>query len=378
MTTRTQFDVGEIFRSFGQDYERAHALTGVQRRVLRAVASCRTDVLGGHVENCGNCGHSEISYNSCRDRHCPKCQGINSLIWVEERKSELLPVPYFHLVFTIPASLNSFVHSDAKKLYNILFSAMSESLLGLFRDEYGATPAVVSVLHTWGSNMSLHPHIHCIVSGGGLSPDGRRWIHTGGEYLLDIKKLSGKFKETFLKRLESSFQGHLIPPAAVSADWVVFCKKPFAGAEDFVEYIGRYTHRTAISNGRIKDFRPGDATVAIEYKDYRSTGEDGIPELRTMVLTAEEFIRRFMTHVLPHGFRKLRFHGIFAGKKRNANMRICRGIFGLPTEKTGNCEVRKKHPCPVCGGEMRKVGDIPADTERKFIVFRNELWRSVA
>ena len=375
---KAEFDTGEIFRRFGQEYERAHDLTGVQRRFLRAVASCRTDVLGGHVEKCGSCGHTEISYNSCRDRHCPKCQGINSMIWVEARKSELLPVPYFHLVFTIPSSLDDFVNYDAKKLYNILFSAMSESLLGLFRKEYGATPSVVSVLHTWGSNMSLHPHIHCIVSGGGLSQDGKRWIHTGGKYLLDVKKLSASFKSVFLKKLESSFQGHLIPPAAVSADWVVFCKKPFAGAEKFVEYIGRYTHRAAISNSRIKDFNPEAGTVTIEYKDYSNTDADGVPELKTMELTAEEFIRRFMLHVLPQGFRKIRFHGISAGKKRKANLRKCRELFGLPVEKSPTCKVREKDPCPACGGEMRKTEDIPPDMEKKFIVFRNELWRNVA
>ena len=190
-------DCGEIFRMFGQEYEETHDMSSVQRRVMRAVASCRTSTLGGHVGKCGNCGHEEISYNSCRDRHCPKCQGIDSRIWVAERKAELLPVQYFHLVFTLPSSLDDFTQLDARNFYNVLMDASSEELIKMFKEVYGAVPAVISVLHTWGSNMSTHPHVHCIVSGGGLDVSGSGWTSTPDGFLLDVTELSRRFRDTF-------------------------------------------------------------------------------------------------------------------------------------------------------------------------------------
>lgn len=373
----TRFDIGEIFRMFGQEYESKRGMTSGQRRVLRAVASCRTEALGGHVDRCGSCGRAEVSYNSCRDRHCPKCQGAQSRKWVDARKAELLPVPYFHLVFTIPASLAVLVQSDARRLYGLLFEAMSESLLPLFRQRHKAVPSVVSVLHTWGSDLSLHPHLHCVVSGGGLSLDGRSWIPTGGDYLLDVKELSARFKSEFLKRLAKAFPGFAVPPEASGPDWVVFCQKPFAGPEAFVEYIGRYTHRAAVSNGRILDFDPAARTVTLDCKDYRAAGPDGAAPRRPVVLDVLEFIRRFLSHVLPGGFRKIRFHGLGAGKNRAANLAKSRALHGLPSEAAEPAAPGKAR-CPACGGTMEKAAELPPDKGKTPIVFRNERKRTAA
>jgi hypothetical protein len=371
---QTPHDCGDIFRRFGQEYERTHEMTGVQRRVMRAVASCRTSTLGGHVGRCGSCGHEEIAYNSCRDRHCPKCQGINSRIWVEERKAELLPVQYFHLVFTVPSSLNDFAQLDSKVFYNVLMDASSEALVRMFREVHGAVPAVVSVLHTWGSNMSIHPHVHMVVSGGGLDVSGAGWTSTPEGFLLDVRDLSTRFRSTFARMFRRRFQSHLEPEGVFERDWVVFCKKPFAGAEEFVEYVGRYTHRSAISNRRIRDFDHVTGTVSIEYKDYRSEDEDGLPELKTMELTACEFIRRFLSHVLPRGFRKIRFYGIFAGRNRAANIAGCRSIFNLPPLQKIELEKPEHSICTRCGGEL-SFNDEILPSGPPHIVFRNETWR---
>ena len=370
-------DCGEIFRMFGQQYEETHDMSSVQRRVMRAVASCRTSTLGGHVGKCGNCGHEEISYNSCRDRHCPKCQGIDSRIWVAERKAELLPVQYFHLVFTLPSSLDDFTQLDARSFYNVLMDASSEELIKMFKEVYGAVPAVTSILHTWGSNMFMHPHVHCVVSGGGLSPDGSGWTSTPEDFLLDVRELSRRFRDTFARMLRRRFPQHLEPAGVFEKDWVVFCKKPFAGAEAFVEYVGRYTHRTAISNRRIKDFDPITGTVTIEYKDYSSEDADGLPELKAMELTAMEFIRRFLSHVLPRGFRKIRFYGFIAGRQRAANIARCRSIFGLPHLIKTEHEEPEHNICTVCGGEVSFHENI-LPSGPPHVVFRNEAWRMTA
>jgi hypothetical protein len=372
--TPVTHDCGEIFRMFGQEYEGTHDMSSVQRRVMRAVASCRTSTLGGHVGKCVNCGYEEISYNSCRDRHCPKCQGIDSRLWVAERKAELLPVEYFHVVFTVPASLNDFSQLDAKAFYNVLMDASSETLVKMFREVHGSVPAVVSVLHTWGSNMSIHPHVHMVVSGGGLDVSGSGWTSTPEDFLLDVKELSARFRDTFARMFRRRFPQHLEPDGVFGKDWVVFCKKPFAGAEEFVEYVGRYTHRSAISNRRIKSFDHGTGEVTIEYKDYRSEDEDGLPELKIMELTATEFIRRFLSHVLPRGFRKIRFYGIFAGRQRTANIARCRSIFGLPTLQKTEEEKPENNVCTVCGGEMNFHEDV-LPSGPPHIVFRNETWR---
>ncbi|VVB84293.1 Putative transposase [uncultured archaeon] len=370
-------DCGDIFRRFGQEYERTHDMTGVQRRVMRAVASCRTSALGGHAGRCTSCGHEEISYNSCRDRHCPKCQGINSRIWVAERISELLPVQYFHLVFTVPSPLNDSAQLDAKAFYNVLMDASSESLIRMFRDVHGAVPAVVSVLHTWGSSMCLHPHVHMIVSGGGLDVRGSGWTSVPDGFLLDVKDLSRRFRDTFARMFRRRFPGQLEPAGVFEKDWVAFCRKPFAGAEEFVEYVGRYTHRAAISNRRIRDFNRETGVVTIEYKDYRAGDADAIPEIRTMELPAMEFIRRFLQHCLPKGFRKIRFYGIFAGKKRYANIARCRCIFNLPPLQKTEIEKPEHNVCTRCGGEIIFNEEIMPPSA-PHIVFRNETWRKSA
>lgn len=286
-------------------------------------------------------------------------------------------MPYFHLVFTIPDSLNSFAIDDARRLYSVLFSASSDSLLRLFRRVYGAVPAAVSVLHTWGSNLSLHPHIHCVVSGGGMSPDGR-WVPAGGDFLLDVRELSAEFKKSFLRELRTAFPGREAPSEAAASDWVVFCRKPFADPGRFVEYIARYTHRAAISNGRIAGFDRDKGTVSVSYKDYKGSSPDEPPERRIMELPVMEFIRRFLMHVLPRGFRKIRTIGLFAGKKRSAKMSRCRALFGLASKVVTESEPDGKPRCPACGSTMERISEIPPDRTLRFITFRNELRRSVA
>ena len=372
---RPQFEVADIFRDYGEKYKKTHPMSKQQRKVMHAITVCRTSFLGGHIEKCDECGHERISYNSCRNRHCPKCQGIRMRKWVDKRKSELLPIPYFHLIFTIPHTFNVLIAYNEKVIYKILFKAASHALATLAGKYLGGTLGTIATLHTWGQNLSLHSHLHCIVTGGALSFDKKRWVPAGEEYLFDVNELSDEFRKKFCALMKNARKkGDLTfkHKAAYLSNknryaqfldeqdniqWVVYCKKPFAGPEKVIEYIGRYTHRVAISNSRIKSIK--DGKVTFDYKDYRDVDEKGIPKHKLMVCTAEHFIRLFMLHILPKNFVKIRFYGILAGACKNKNIQRCRQLIGLPKELPSLINENKELEndsslCPICGkGIMR-------------------------
>jgi hypothetical protein len=337
---RTEYDVGAIFRRWGPEYSRTHAMHGRQRRVMSSIAACRTAALGGHLERCDTCGFERPAYNSCRDRHCPTCQGVRLRKWLSARLGELLPVEYFHTVFTLPDTFNVLVPRNERVLYGLLFRAASEALRTLARRHWDAEPGVIAVLHTWGQGLWLHPHLHCIVTGGGLADDRQRWQYTARPgFLFDVAELSGEFRRRFcrlLRRARLTFAGdaaRFSDPAVFkqfidgeqSRPWVVYCKPPVAGAAKVLEYISRYTHRVALSNRRILEVTD-EGTVTIDWKDYRDTASDGTPRHKRLELSAIEFIGRFLRHVLPRGFRKIRFYGIFAGRDKERKLAICREL----------------------------------------------------
>jgi len=375
--------VADIFRDYGDEYARTHPMSKQQRKVMHDIKVCRTSFLGGHLEKCDECGHERISYNSCRNRHCPKCQGIAMRKWIAKRKSELLPIPYFHLIFTIPHAFNVLIPYNEKVIYAILFKAASQALAKLSGKYLGGSLGIIAVLHTWGQNLSLHSHLHCIVTGGALSFDKRHWIASSEEFLFDVYELSDEFRKRFCSLMKNarkkgalSFNhkaaylsdenafAHLIHEQE-NIDWVVYCKKPFAGPDKVIEYIGRYTHRVAISNSRIKSVKEGKITI--DYKDYQDLNKNGIPKHKDMIFTAEHFIRLFMLHILPESFVKIRFYGILAGSYRNENIQHCRDLFGLPRQLSSladeNIESEKDSCiCPVCGkGTMHYEGIIECE-----------------
>jgi len=351
-TKRTEFDLGEIIRTFGQNYELTHPMHSEQRKAFRAIASCRTSVLGGHQLKCPECGYEEISYNSCRNNNCPKCQGKKRKEWVASKIKELLPVPYFHLIFTISDFFNDLHHSHYKELYNAIFKTSSGSLMYFFK-KAGGVPAIISIAHSWGQILSIHPHIHMLVTGGCLSPDRKKWIRIGNNYLFDVEKLSAEFKRRFLKEIKKRIPELHIPDSINDQEWVVFCKKPFAGPEVVVKYLGRYVKRSAIANSRIKDV--SDGKVTFEYKNYRKCDKNNIPETGLMPLETDEFIRRFMQHIPPANFRRIRSYGILAGREAKAKLQAARELTLLedftrqevekPTEVS---ETLTTHLCPQC------------------------------
>ena len=320
---RTEFDLGEIIRLHGQEYERKHPMYSEQRKAFRAIASCRTSVLGGHKLKCPKCAHEEISYNSCRNSNCPKCQGIKRKDWVGKRIAELLPVPYFHLIFTISDFFNDLHYSHYKILYNAIFKASSGALMHFFKKR-GGVPAITAIAHSWGQAMTVHPHVHMLVTGGCLSPDRKQWFTIGSNYLFDVEKLSAEFKKRFLKDIKRRIPQLAIPESVNEKEWVVFCKKPFAGAEVVVKYLGRYVNRSAIANSRIKDVSGGNITF--EYKNYRKCDKSNIPITELMTLKADEFIRRFLQHIPPANFRRVRFYGISAGKECKAKLQAAKEL----------------------------------------------------
>lgn len=346
---RTEFDVGSIFRSFGQAYERQHLLSSSQRKALRALAVCRTEFLGGHLEQCDSCGFEQPQYNSCRNVNCPKCQGIERRRWVESRLGEMLPVPYFHVVFTLPSILLNRGITDAE-LYRLLFSASSRTLLNFFRTYFGGEPGLISVLHTWGQTMCHHPHVHFLVTGGCLCFDSKRWISTQPDYLFDVKALSREFRHRFLKGLEK-IEGILSTGSGFAGqDWVVYCQKPFASPEKVIEYLGRYVYRTAISNRRIKSVSNGEVTF--EYKDYRDKDENGVPKHKSMTVPALTFIGLFLQHVLPGRFRRIRYYGFLAGRERYTKLDRCRELVAHLYEQSESpsegSELAEDRICPQC------------------------------
>ncbi|WP_082904043.1 IS91 family transposase [Devosia elaeis] len=368
---RATIEVADIFRSAGPAYRAAHAghLSLGQLKVMSAIETCRTAALGGHVEACSDCGHQRIAYNSCRNRHCPRCQGAAARTWLEAQEANLLPVGYFHVVFTLPAEIADIAFQNKARIYDLLFKAASETMLTIAADpkHLGARIGITAVLHSWGSAMTHHPHIHMIVPGGGITPDGR-WISSRPAFLLPVRVLGALFRRLFITRLldlhgagklaffgklaglndRRAFQRHLAP--ARRKRWVVYAKAPFAGPEAVLAYLSRYTHRVAISNSRLLRFDGSEITF--RYKDYRRSGAN---RQQVMTLTADEFIRRFLLHTLPRGFHRIRHYGLLASSARKDCLAQARDMLGVapttddpPTAETSD----PLPPCPCCGGTM--------------------------
>ena len=382
-------EVADIFRRFGPAYRHRQADSLGRRplRVMSAIERCRTAALGGHVERCAACGHRRISYNSCRDRHCPKCQSLARAQWLEDRQAELLPeVEYFHVVFTIPEPIAAIAYQNRKVLYDILFRTSAETLRTIAADpqHLGAEIGFLTILHTWGQNLLHHPHVHCVVPGGGIAPDGSRWIGCRRGFFLPVRVLSRLFRRLFLEALHQTFRAgklhfysqlasledaqafaaYLAPVA--QAEWVVYAKPPFGGAQQVLAYLGRYTHRVAISNNRLLSLREG--RVSFLWKHYKQGGAK-----RTMTLEAEEFMRRFLLHVLPEGFQHIRSYGFLGNRHRHTKLALCRRLLGAPI-----CTAAESNPiedyrdryerltgkslreCPSCGrGRMVCIETFP-------------------
>src|SRR6266704_2007365 len=330
---RPKLEVADILRRYGEAYRQQHdaSLSTAQRRVMTAIEVCRTAALGGHLEHCDSCAYERPCYDSCRDRHCPKCQSLARAEWVEKRKAEILPTPYFHVVFTLPEPIAAIAYQNKDLVYDILFRATAETLSTIAADpqHLGVEIGFFAVLHTWGQNLLFHPHLHCVVPGGGISPDGSRWIACRPGFFLPVRVLSRLFRRLFLQHLQAAFaQGklqffssleRLREPQAFAqylaplrqTEWVVYAKPPFGGPEQVLNYLGRYTHRVAISNNRLLNI--DHCKVSFRYTDYRHQSRH-----KTMTLEADEFIRRFLLHVLPEGFQRLRHYGFLSHRYRSA------------------------------------------------------------
>lgn len=369
---RTSLEVADIFRSAGPAYRVAHAghLSLDQLKVMSAIETCRTAALGGHVEACTECGHWRVAYNSCRNRHCPRCQGAAARTWLAERQADLLPVGYFHVVFTLPAEVADIALQNKAAVYGLLFQVASETMTTIAADpkHLGARIGIIAVLHTWGSALTHHPHIHMVVPGGGLSRDGKRWISSRPAFLLPVRVLGKLFRRLFLTRLTAlydtgrlAFYGsmaHLVDRRAFlrhlspvwKKRWVVYAKPPFAGPETVLAYLSRYTHRVAISNSRLLRF--DESGVTLRYKDYRRGTAD---RQQIMTLSADEFIRRFLLHILPKGFHRIRHYGLLAGATRKANLDHVRQLLGVAPPRVDEPVTEPpdtRRPCPCCGGHM--------------------------
>ena len=361
-----QLELADIFCAHQEDFLARWnpVLSREQRRALRDIRDCRTAALGGHLHQCDQCGHRVILYNSCRNRHCPKCQATARARWLAQRETELLPVPYFHVVFTLPQELAHLALQNPKQIYTILFRAASQTLLEIAADpkHLGASIGFLAVLHTWGQNLHLHPHLHCVVPGGGISPDGSRWIACRKSFFLPVRVLSRMFRKKFLRYLRNAFrQGGLHfsgalqsladPPAfqllcqkAAAIEWVVHAKPPFGGPQRVLKYLARYTHRVAISNHRLRSLENG--RVSFDWKDYRDHSRTKI-----MTLEAVEFIRRFLLHVLPAGLVRIRQFGFLANRVRQQKLAQCRALLAAPPiHPDGRPPARLEDPqrCPLC------------------------------
>ncbi len=370
--SRPVLEVADIFRDHGTAWRRANAghVSLGQLKVMSAIENCRTVALGGHVERCEDCAHTRIAYNSCRNRHCPKCQGAAAKQWLAAREADLLPVPYYHVVFTLPAPIADIAYQNKAVVYDLLFKVSAETMLTIAADpkHLGARIGITSVLHTWGSAMTHHPHVHMIVPGGGISLDGERWVACRPGFFLPVRVLSRLFRRLFLEKLIVAHKaGHLkffgdraaladakAFPAYLAplrrAEWVVYAKRPFGGPQAVLAYLSRYTHRVAIANSRlIACDRTG---VTFRWKDYRADGRD---RQKVMTLAAGEFIRRFLTHVLPHGFHRIRHYGLLASGTRADNIARARELLAVSNSKaepTATAVDPPKPTCPCCGGRM--------------------------
>ena len=366
--TEHRLEVADVFREYGSAYLEAygHATTLEQKRVMKNIVACRTAALGGHKLQCDHCDHDKISYNSCRNRHCPKCQAAATARWLEAKETDLLPVPYFHVVFTLPDKLRPVALQNKRAIYDMLFRAASETLLQISRDpkHLGAGIGFLAVLHTWGQNLLDHPHLHCVIPGGGIALDGSRWVSCRKEFFLPIRVLSCLFRGKFMAYLKAAFETgtlefhgkcqDLADPsnwrALVSAlwesRWVVYAKAPFGGPQQVLKYLARYTHRVAISNRRLLTL--ADGKVTFQWKDYRNGNHH-----KTMTLEAVEFIRRFLLHVLPKGFVRIRQYGFLANPVKSEKLVLCRKLLGqaqkIATATPQSAQQAKTtDTCPVC------------------------------
>ncbi|HET9362858.1 MAG TPA: IS91 family transposase [Vicinamibacterales bacterium] len=359
-------------RTHGDAYRRTHRLAPVQHRALRAIETCRTAVLGGHQETCDQCGAVRISYNSCRNRHCPKCQTLTKERWLAARRADLLPIPYFHIVFTLPHALNALTQGNPRVIYTLLFRAAADTLLTFGRDprHLGGTIGITAILHTWGQNLSQHLHLHCLVTGGALAADGSRWIAGRSSFLFPVRALSTVFRAKYLAGLQHAgaagqltFAGgtaDLLDPPVFrrflgqlrAVDWIVYAKRPFAGPEQVLDYLGRYTHRVALSNDRLVHHRDGQ--VGFRWKDYADHNR-----VKVMALEADEFLRRFLVHVVPRGFMRIRHFGLLANRTRRDRLRRCRLLLHHPPSADAGPESVADmmqrltgvdlSRCPICG-----------------------------
>lgn len=374
---RPRLELADIVRAHGDAYRRTHRLTTTQHRALRAIATCRTAALGGHRETCDHCGAVRITYNSCRNRHCPKCQTLTKERWLAARRADLLPIPYFHVVFTLPHDLNPLAQGNPRVIYALLFRAVADTLLAFGRDprHLGGTIGITAILHTWGQTLTQHLHLHCLVTGGAVSPDRTQWIGGRASFLFPVKAVSTVFRAKYLAGLRRAFHDGTLTFAAGTASladaqcfatfvthlratpWVVYAKRPFAGPEQVLDYLGRYTHRVALSNNRLVDH--GDGRVRFRWRDYADHDR-----VKVMTLETDEFLRRFLLHVVPRGFMRIRHFGLLANRTRRETLTRCRRLLGqpatpqAPAESVGELMHRLTGidvaRCPVCSeGRMQ-------------------------
>lgn len=383
---RPPLEVADILRAHGEAYATRSPVSASQGAVIRHLSACRTAALGGHVDACNGCGYLRVSYNSCRDRHCPKCQGVKRAEWLQSRLERLLPVEHFHVVFTLPAALHPLVLHHPRLLYDLLFQAASRTLLCLAADSkrLGAQIGVTAILHTWGQNLMFHPHLHCVVTGGGLSPDGNRWVAGRPGYFLPVKVLGRLFRGKFLAGVQQAYHAGLLSfggsvaalaepavfrrwlDALYRQDWIVYAKRPFGGAHVVFRYLGRYSHRVAIANSRLVAL--DDGYVSFRWKDYADDSRT-----KVMRLTADEFIRRFLLHVLPKRFVRIRHYGLLAGRNVSSKLARCRELLGAPAveqlvsertiwlDRLRDWTGQDPNCCPHCQGPLtRRPVEAPA------------------
>ena len=380
MSDRASFELADIVRAHGDTYRQTHPLALVQQQALRAIAACRTAALGGHTQTCDQCGAVRHAYNSCRNRHCPKCQGAAQATWLAARQAELLPIPYFHVVFTLPHALNALAQGNPRMLYTALFRAAADTLLTFGRDprHLGGTIGVTAILHTWGQNLSQHLHLHCVVTGGALTAEGTQWIAANPGFLFPVRALSPVFRAKYLEALRNAFAHHALTFAAGTAEladaqtfaqfladlravpWVVYAKPPFGGPAQVLAYLGRYTHRVALSNARLVDLH--DGVVRFRWKDYADRDR-----VNVMALTADEFLRRFLLHIVPRGFMRIRHFGLLANRQRRSLIASSRDVLAVsaPDETAVSTvkDVAVVH-CPVCRVGVMHVTAVLAPVSR--------------
>ena len=382
---RPTLEVADIVRAHGDEFRRTHAgsLSAGQKRVLRAIERCRTAALGGHLERCDQCGHERNAYNSCADRHCPKCQSLARAKWLEKRQAELLECEYFHVVFTLPAELAALTLQNKRQMYDLLFRATADTLQSIAADpeHLGAQIGFFCILHSWGQTLNFHPHLHCVVPGGGISLDGSRWVACRPGFFLPVNVLSCRFRKLYLRYLEQTYAAgklqfygalqELSDPKSFARylaplhdrEWVVYAKPPFGGPDRVLDYLGRYTHRVAISNNRLEELKDGQVRFA--YKDYKHEQRH-----KVMTVSADEFLRRFLLHVLPDSFQRIRHYGLLGNRHRAENLARCRELLAMPAPiPESRCDYRERLQqlggndpllCPHCKtGKMVRIALLP-------------------